>query len=75
MLPASVFEDLSPYARVVTAVLPFVAALLLRIVLGKNQVTRVLLSVSTTWFAINVLMTPFSEGMRRDILDVRSWFR
>jgi hypothetical protein len=75
VLPASVFEDLSPYARVVTAVLPFVAALLLRIVLGKNQVTRVLLSVSTTWFAINVLMTPFSEGMRRDILDVRSWFR
>jgi hypothetical protein len=38
-------------------------------------VTRVLLSVSTTWFAINILMAPFSQGMRRDILDVRSWFR
>ena len=75
MLPASVFEDLSPHARVVTAVLPFVAAMLLRIVFGKNQVTRVLLSVSTTWFAINVLMTPFSQGMQRDIFDLRSWFR
>ena len=75
MLPTSVFEDLSPYARVVTAVLPFVAAIVLRLILGKNQVTRVLLSISTTWFAINVLMAPFSEGMRRDILDVRSWFR
>jgi hypothetical protein len=71
----SIFEDLSPYARVVTAVLPFVVAILLRLFLGKNQVTRVLLSVSTTWFAINVLMAPLSEGMRRDLLDLRSWFR
>lgn len=75
MLLASVFEDLSPHARVVTAVLPFVVAILLRLVIGKNGVTRVLLSVSTMWFAINVLMAPLSEGMRRDILDVRSWFR
>jgi hypothetical protein len=75
VLPASVFEDLSPHARVATAVLPFVAAIVLRLLLGKNQVTRVLLSISTTWFAINVLMAPLSEGMRRDILDVRSWFR
>ena len=75
MLPVSIFEDLSPYARVVTAVLPFVVAILLRLFLGKNQVTRVLLSVSTTWFAINVLMAPLSEGMRRDLIDLRSWFR
>ena len=75
MLPVSIFEDLSPYARVVTALLPFVVAILLRLFLGKNQVTRVLLSVSTTWFAINVLMAPLSEGMRRDLLDLRSWFR
>jgi hypothetical protein len=72
---AGIFEDLSPHARVATAVLPFVAAMLLRIFFGKNRLTRVLLSVSTTWFAINVLMAPLSEGMRRDILDVRSWFR
>ncbi len=72
---AGIFEDLSPYARVATAVLPFAAAILLRIVFGKNWVTGALLSVGTTWFAINVLMAPFSEGMRRDILDLRSWFR
>ena len=75
MLLADFFGDLSPHARVATAVLPFVAAVLLRLVLGKNGVTRVLLSVSTTWFAINVLMAPLSEGMQRDILDLRSWFR
>ena len=71
----SIFEDLSPHARVATAVLPFVAAMLLRLILGKNRLTQVLVSMSTTWFAVNVLMAPLSEGMRRDILDVRSWFR
>ena len=71
----SIFEDLSPHARVATAVLPFVAAMLLRLILGKNRLTQVLVSVSTTWFAVNVLMAPLSEGMRRDILDLRSWFR
>ena len=74
MLPVSIFEDLSPYARVVTAVLPFVVAILLRLFLGKNQVTRVLLSVSTTWFAINVLMAPYSTGMREDLSNLRSMF-
>ena len=71
----SIFEELSPHARVATAVLPFVAAMLLRLILGKNRLTQVLVSVSTTWFAINVLLAPLSQGMRRDILDVRSWFR
>ena len=75
MLVAGIFEDLSPHARVATAILPLAAAVLLRLVLGKNRLTRVLISLSTTWFVINVLMAPLSEGMRRDILDLRSWFR
>jgi hypothetical protein len=75
VLPAGIFEDLSPHARVATAVLPFAAAMLLRLILGKNWVTGMLISLSTTWFAINVLMAPLSEGMQRDIFDVRSWFR
>jgi hypothetical protein len=75
VLPADIFEDLSPHARVATAVLPFVAVVLLRLVLGNNRLTRALISLSTTWFVVNVLMAPFSEGMRRDILDLRSWFR
>ena len=75
MLAASILEELSPHARVATAILPLAAAVLLRLVLGKNRLTRVLISLSTTWFAINVLMAPFSERMQRDILDLRSWFR
>jgi hypothetical protein len=75
-MPVShIFAELSPHARVATAVLPFVAAMLLRFILGKNRLTGVLISLSTTWFTINALMTPLSEGMRRDILDLRSWFR
>jgi hypothetical protein len=73
--PASILEDLSPHARVATAVLPFVAVMLLRLVLGRNRLTPVLISISTTWFVVNVLMAPLSEGMRRDILDLSSWFR
>jgi hypothetical protein len=75
-MPVShIFADLSPHARVATAVLPFVAAMLVRLILGKNRLTQVLVSVSTTWFAINVLLAPLSQGMRRDILDMRFWFR
>ena len=75
MLLAGIFEDLSPHARVATAILPLAAAVLLRLVLGKNRLTQVLISLSTTWFVINVLMAPLSEGMRCDILDLGSWFR
>jgi hypothetical protein len=75
VLPAGIFEDWSPHARVATAVLPFAAAMLLRLILGKNRVTRALISLSTTWFTVNVLMAPLSERMQRDILNVRSWFR
>lgn len=58
-----------------TAVGPFLIALVLRLMLGKNKLTRVLLSISTTWFAINILLTPYSAGMRTDIESIRQIFR
>ena len=73
--PTVVLRELSPYARVTTAIVPFLTAILLRLVFGKNRVTRLLLSVSTTWFAINVLMAPYSTGMQEDIHNLRSMFR
>jgi len=73
--PSTVLQELSPYARVTTAIVPFVAAIGLRLIFGKNKVTRLLLSVSTTWFAINVLMAPYSIGMREDLSHIRSMFR
>jgi hypothetical protein len=67
MLQATILDDLSPYARVATAIAPFLAAIVLRLLFGKNRVTRILLSISTTWFAINILLAPYSASMRRDL--------
>lgn len=75
MLPASLLEDISPHARVATAIAPFLVAIVFRLIFGKNRVTQVLLSISTTWFAINILMAPYSANMRSDLNDLRSLFR
>lgn len=75
MGPVNFFDDLSPHARVVTALGPFLVAIVLRLIVGKNRITRILLSASTTWFAINVLLTPYSSHMQNDIESIRSIFR
>ena len=67
MLPGDVFTELSPHARVATAVAPFGIALLFRIVLGNCRVSRWMISLGTVWFAVNILMAPYSAGMRQDI--------
>jgi hypothetical protein len=71
MYSGRIFDHLSPYARVVTAITPFLAAIVCRLIFGKNRVTRVLLSVSTVWFAVNVFMAPYSYGMRQDLVNLR----
>ena len=75
MLPFKIFDDLSPHARVATALAPFLVAIVLRLIMGKNKLTRVLLSLSTTWFAINILLTPYSSRMQNDIQSIREIFR
>jgi hypothetical protein len=75
MLPWDIFDALSPHARVATAVSPFVIAMVMRLVMGRNRLTAMLISISTTWFAVNVLMAPYSAGMRDDILKIGSLFR
>ena len=72
MLPAAIFYDLSPHARVATAILPFGVAIFVRLVLGNHQLTRWLISLSVLWFAANILMAPYSAGMRQDIRDLRT---
>jgi len=71
----NLLDDLSPHARVATALAPFVLAILLRLIAGKNRITGLLLSAATTWFAINVLLTPYSSRMQDDINSIRSLFR
>jgi hypothetical protein len=71
MFPGAIFDRLSPYARVVTAIVPFLAAIVLRLFFGKNKVTRALLSIGTIWFALNVFLAPYSYGMRQDLVNLR----
>ena len=59
-----------PYLQVGTAVAPFVAALMMRFVMGGNRFTSVALSVTVTWFTVNVLLSPFTNMTR-----VSEWFR
>ena len=75
MSPGELFDQISPHARVATALIPFLVALSLRLVMGKNRVTRAVLSLATMWFAINVLMAPYSVEMRREIFDLGVHFR
>ena len=67
-------DDLTPHARVLTAVLPFLIAIIVRVCIGKTKMTSLLFSLSTIWFAINVLMTPYSTKMQQDLRDLRSLF-
>lgn len=71
MFLGTIFERLTPYARVATAITPFLLAIIVRLMCGKNQVTRALLSISTIWFLANVLMAPYSYAMRQDLMNLR----
>lgn len=75
MWPGTLFDQLTPHARVATALIPFLVALVLRLIMGKNRFTRGALSVATMWFAINVLLTPYSADMQREILRLGARFR
>jgi hypothetical protein len=44
----------------------------MRLVLGNNQLTRWLISLGVMWFAANILMAPYSAGMRQDIRHLRT---
>jgi len=43
--------------------------------LGKNRFTRAMLSLATMWFAINILLAPYSVEMQREIIDLGGHFR
>ncbi len=70
---ASLLDDLSPQARVVTAVLPFALAMFLRLASGKSKTTSWFVTLSTVWFVVNVMMAPYSAHMRQDVTNL--WAR
>lgn len=70
-----VFAALGPYARVTTAIIPFAASIALRLIFGRSRFIGWLISVSTMWFLLNVLLAPYSPGMRDDVQSIRSFLR
>jgi len=75
MWPAEFLDALGRRAQVAIALVPFLAALVMRLAFGKNRLTRAILSLSTTWFAINVLIAPYSQHLRQQILGLSRIFR
>ena len=71
----SLVDAISPHARVATALIPFLGAIVLRLIVGKNAFTRAALSIATMWFAINVLLAPYSVELRREILNIGTRLR
>ena len=49
--------------------------MLARAYLGTSNLTRWMVTLSTMWFTFNVLMAPYSAGMRQDLMDVQQMFR
>jgi hypothetical protein len=68
-------DGLTPDERVGVAVAPFVVAMILRLVLGRTQFTRWNIAISTMWFTINVLLAPYCDGIRQELIDFGSRFR
>jgi hypothetical protein len=71
----NLLSELSTYTRVVTAVLPFLLAMIARLLWGKSPIMSWLITLSTVWFVVNVLVAPYSAPMRQEIqsLMVRLW--
>ena len=76
MLPGFTLDAVTPDARVATAVAPFVVAMVVAgRILGEAISPAGWLPSSTMWFAFNVLMAPYSAGMRQELVDLQQMFR
>jgi len=69
------FDFLIAHAGLMSAIVPILVAIALRIFFGGGRVTNVLVSLATVWFTVNVLATPYSFAMQQDIERVRQLFR
>jgi len=63
-------ERALPYLQIATALVPLGAALIVRLAMGGNRFTRMLISLATTWFAVNILLAPFT-----DVSRLGAWLR
>ena len=67
---ATIFGSVGPLSRVSIAVGPFIATVLLRLTLGRNRLTSSLITFTTGWFALNVLLSPSFERTRETLYSI-----
>jgi hypothetical protein len=72
--PGRLLQEISPHARVATAVLPLLIATAIRLFAGKSRTTGWLLTLALVWLVINVLMAPYSPSTRQDIHNLLRLF-
>lgn len=70
MPTGALWNDFSPSAQVAIAVIPFAIAIAGRLIYGRTRTASWMVTLSTVWFAINVLMAPYSAGMRQGLLNL-----
>jgi hypothetical protein len=61
------YAELLPAAHVGVAAAPFAAAMLFRLVVGRGRTAGALLSLTTMWFLVNVLIAPYSIEMAQEL--------
>jgi hypothetical protein len=62
-MPLDFFPELPANARVAVTILPFLMALVARLIFGKNRTTGTMLWLATMWLALSVTLVPFSFGI------------
>ena len=69
------FDGFTPEAWVGTAAAPIAFAMLLRLLLGRTQLTHWGLTLGAMWFAFIILLAPYSTPIRQDLVDLGSRLR
>lgn len=67
MVAGIILTGIGPLTRVLVAVVPFAAALLVRLGMGRSRFTNLVVSIGTMWFLVNVLIAPYSLEMQREL--------
>jgi hypothetical protein len=63
------WDDFSPSAQVAIAV-PFVIAIAGRLIYGRTRTASWMVTLSSVWLGFNMLMAPYSPGMRQSLLNL-----
>ena len=75
MFPGTLLDAFTPVERIAIASAPFAGAIILRVAFGRHPIIRWLVTITTLWFTLNVLLAPYSSDVRQDILEIPARFR